>query len=191
LISLSQYNVEYKCFAPSIDVPVKNHKTSEPLNETRNTLVESARIARGEIQDLNELNVNDFDGLVFPGGYGAALNLSDWGKFGAKAQVIPLLEKIVTEFHKQSKPICAICIAPAIVAKTLGDKEVQLTIGDDKSTASEIEKTGAIHVNCSVNDYVSDRENKVITTPAYMYEAKPFEVFQGINKAIKEFVEMA
>jgi enhancing lycopene biosynthesis protein 2 len=193
LIALSEAGTQTMCFAPDQDFKVTPHYGSKSSgnSETRNTLVEAARIARGHIQNLNELHARDFDAVVFPGGFGAALNLSTWGKDGAKSKVHPEVERIIKEFHKADKPIGAICIAPTLVAKTLGKNGVTVTIGEDAATAAEIEKTGAQHARCAVTDYVSDREFKVLTTPAYMYEAQPHEVFTGIRKMIRELVEMA
>jgi enhancing lycopene biosynthesis protein 2 len=191
LISLTQAGAEYKCFAPDQEVVGTDHLTGKPSN-SRNLMHEAARICRGEIQSLEELNPQSFDAVVFPGGYGAALNLSTWGKEGSKGSVLPQVERIIREFNNQSKPIGVICIAPTLVAKVLGSKNITLTIGEDRETALEIEKTGARHENCPVADYVTDRENKVISTPAYMYgQARPHEVFQGVQGLVKELVEMA
>lgn len=190
LIALSELHTEVKCFAPSDSFPTTDHFTKKS-GEARSALHESARIARGHIEDLKALHERDFDAVVFPGGFGAATNLSDWGKVGAKAKVHSEVARVIREFHSSSKPIGAICIAPTLVAKVLGSEGVNVTIGDDMETAREIEKTGAHHVRCAVTDYVSDRDHKVLTTPAYMYEAKPHEVFTGIRKMMAELVEMA
>jgi len=191
LIALSSFDCKYQIFAPNIDITSTNHLTDSPM-ETRNILTESARIARGNIKDLNELKPEEFEALLLPGGFGAALHLCDWAKKGASCTVLPSIEKIILEFHKTSKPIGAICIAPALVAKVLGDTGVSLTIGNDKDTANEIEKTGAEHIECKVDDYITDRAHKVITTPAYMYgDAKPAEVFKGISGLVAELFEMA
>ncbi len=192
LIALTEAGVETICFAPNQEFKVTAHHGQTKSDETRNVLTESARISRGKIQDLRELREKDFDAVVFPGGFGAALNLSNWAKEGANTKVNPDVTRVITEFHKAAKPIGAACIAPTLVAKVLGTEGVNLTIGDDLATAKEIEKTGAQHVKCAVTDYVSDRDHKVLTTPAYMYgEASPFEVFTGVRKMIRELVEMA
>ncbi len=190
LITLSELGCAVKIFAPNHEMPATNHLSGESAG-SRNLLHESARIARGEVEDIKKLNVNQFDAVVFPGGYGAALNLCTWGKEGSKGSVLPEVQKVIEGFHSQNKPIGAICIAPALIAKVLGQHNVTLTIGNDKETAAEIKKTGAIHTDCKVDDFITDRENKVITTPAYMYDAQPFEVYTGIRKALKELVEMA
>ena len=192
LIALNQAGAETHCFAPNIEVPTMNHQSKQPATDSRNILQESARICRGKIQDINQLNVQDFDALAFPGGYGAAKNLSSWASEGCKAKVLPAVEKVILDFYQASKPIGAICIAPVLLAKVLGNKKVTLTIGNDKETAAEIAKTGAIHEECPVDDYITDRETKVVTTPAYMYDdAKPNDVFKGIFGLAHELVEWA
>lgn len=195
LMSLSEFGAEYKIFAPDINFQAKDHlkdHLSAQEQGMRNTLSESARIARGSISDVSSLNSNEFNGVVFPGGYGVALHLCDWGLKGAACSVNPEVERVIKEFSDSDKPIVAICISPVLVAKVLGRKNITVTIGNDPETAAEIEKTGSRHEKCAVNDYVSDREHKIITTPAYMYDhAKPHEVFSGIHGAIKELVEMA
>ncbi|AHZ86668.1 isoprenoid biosynthesis glyoxalase ElbB [Bdellovibrio bacteriovorus] len=192
LIGLHQAGAEVHCFAPDIQIPITNHINGEAQGEKRSLLTEAARIARGHIQSLDKLHAKDFDAVVFPGGYGAAKNLSNWAEKGAQCEVNPDVKRVILEFHSASKPIGALCIAPVLVAKVLGDKKVTVTIGDDAATAAEIEKTGAIHEECPVNDYITDRESKVVTTPAYMYgDAKPNEVFAGIFGLAHEIVEWA
>lgn len=192
LVSLSQNGAEYMCFAPDIEFKALNFIRNEPMPEKRNVLTEAARIARGQIQDLNNLQVSKYDALAFVGGYGAAKNLSNWAEKGSQCEVLPEVEKLIKEFHKASKPIAGLCISPVILAKVLGSEKVTVTLGDNPETISEVLKTGAQHEICPVDDYVTDREAKVITTPAYMYDAaKPHEVFKGIAGLAKELVEMA
>lgn len=191
LIALSQSGVQVTSFAPDMDFTPVDHRTQKPMTVSRNVLTEAARITRGQIHDVKTLKAADFDAVAFPGGYGAAKHLCNWAEKGAQAQVHPEIERALKDFHAASKPIAAACIAPTFVAKIFGKRGVTLTIGNDKDTAAEIEKTGAHHEDCPVDDYVTDRENKVITTPAYMYEARPHEVFRGISNLVKELVEMA
>ena len=129
---------------------------------------------------------------MFPGGTGVAYNLCNFAEKGSKAEVIPEVARVIREFHKESKPIGAICIAPTLIALTLGKLGVTVTVGQKGEAAIEIEKTGAHHEVCAVDDFVTDREHKIVTTPAYMYgEAAPHEVFKGIRLAMDELVEMA
>lgn len=191
LISLAESGADYQCFAPEKTAGSTSHIDDSDTGQ-RNILSESSRICRGQIKPLSELAEKDFDAVIFPGGYGAAMHLCDWAKKGSQCSILPEVEKTITSFHQASKPIGALCIAPVLVAKVLGTNEVTLTIGQDKETAQEIEKTGANHEVCAVDDYITDRENKVVTSPAYMYdEAKPNQVFKGISGLIKELVEMA
>lgn len=192
LISLSQNGAAYMCFAPNIEITAVNFLSDEALPEKRNAMLEAARISRSQIQDLKTLQVNDYDALAFVGGYGAAKTLSTWAEHGAQCTVLPEVEKAIRAFHKASKPIAAICIAPVLLAKVLGAEKATVTVGNGKETIAEVLKTGAQHEVCPVDDYVTDRETKIITTPAYMYDsAKPHEVFKGISGLAKELVEMA
>jgi enhancing lycopene biosynthesis protein 2 len=190
LIALSETGAQVRVFAPDLDAPAKNHLSGQ-VDGSRNTLVESARIARGHVQTLSELKARDFDGVFFPGGFGAALNLCNFAEKGAKCQVHPEAERVIREFRQADKPIGAACIAPALIAKVLGSDNISVTIGKDAATAQQIRLTGAEHIVCPVDDFITDREHKIVTTPAYMYEASPFEVFVGIRKAVREFVEMS
>lgn len=173
LIALSELDCAVQCFAP-LEV-----------------LAEAQKIARDSARSLAQLDPKQFDALVLPGGYGAAKVLSSFASEAEKASMNSDLKRIVCAFHSEQKPIGAICIAPALVALALGDRRIELTIGNDPSTAAILEKLGAIHVSCSVENYVSDRDNKVLSTPAYMLEATPSQVYNGIRKMLRELVEMA
>ena len=192
LIAIGQQGATYKVFALNKDVPETNHLTQKPTGQKRNVLQEAARIARGDIQPLENLKAQDFDALAFPGGFGAAIHLCNFAEKGSEGQIDPQVARVVQEFHHSGKPIAAICIAPAIMALALGKKGVNVTIGEDAGTASELEKTGAKHQKCAVEKYVVDHSHKVITTPAYMYgTAKPHQIFEGVSGAISELIKMA
>ncbi len=192
LVAIGQNGAEYKVFAPDREVPETNHLTQKPTGQQRNVMQEAARIARGDIQALESLKAQDFDALAFPGGFGAALHLCNFGEKGSGGTIDPEVARIVKEFHESRKPIAAICIAPAIMALALGKEGVNVTIGDDAGTATEIEKTGAKHQNCAVEKFVVDSDKKIITTPAYMYgTAKPHQIFEGVSSAITELLKMA
>jgi len=192
LIAIGQNGAQYKVFAPNKEVAETNHLTQKPTGHKRNALQEAARIARGNIQPLEDLKAQDFDALAFPGGFGAALHLCNFGEKGSGGEIDPQVIRILKEFHESRKPIAAICIAPAIMALAFGDKGVNVTIGDDAGTAAEIEKTGAKHQNCAVEKFVVDQSNKIITTPAYMYgSAQPHQIFAGVSGAIAELIKLA
>jgi len=93
MIALSANNVKFQCFAPNKDQhEVINHLTGEKTTEKRNMLVESARIARGEVKDLAELKVEEFHGVVLPGGFGVAKNLSNYASAKDKFTIDPTVE---------------------------------------------------------------------------------------------------
>jgi enhancing lycopene biosynthesis protein 2 len=190
LIALSNKNAQIHAFAPNQPFNSFNHLDGS-INGERNILEEAARIMRGQVQDIIKLDPKAFDALVIPGGYGAALHLSNWAEKGHQCRVLPEVEKAILEFHKLQSPIGAICIAPALVARVLGSLSVSVTVGNDIETIDEIIKTGAVHEICNVDDFITDRENKVITTPAYMYDATPAQVFKGISGLVNELYEMA
>jgi enhancing lycopene biosynthesis protein 2 len=192
LVAIGQNGAEYRIFAPNKDVPETNHLTNKATGQTRNVMQEAARIARGDIQPLESLKSQDFDALAFPGGFGAALHLCNFAEKGSSGDIDPQVKRVVNEFHDSGKPIAAVCISPAIMALAFGNKGVNITIGDDKGTASELEKTGAKHSNCDVERFVVDTANKIITSPAYMDgTAKPHQIFSGVSGAIKELIKMA
>lgn len=193
LYFLDKYGAEIICAAPDKNQAcVVNHLTGETTSEKRNMLVEAARIARGNIRKLTELRADEVDGALIPGGYGTALNLCDFAKAGDKCEVDPDLSRFLRALHSQKKPIAALCIAPAIIARLFGpDHNVSLTIGTDSGTASKLQKMGARHINKPVDDIAYDEKNKVITTPCYMLARSIKEVGAGAEKAVKKLLEVA
>jgi len=192
LLAIDQAGAEAVCMAPDTELAEVNHCSMEPTGAKRKVLVESARIARGNIKDIKQVTAGELDALIFPGGFGAALNLCDFGQKGAAASVNPEVARLVREVHAAQKPIGAICIAPALIAAILGEGAAPtLTIGSDAGTAAEIEKTGAKHQNCAVTEFVVDSANKIVTTPAYMLGTRISEVAQGITRCVNEVVKLA
>jgi enhancing lycopene biosynthesis protein 2 len=191
LLAIDRNGAKAVCIAPDMELSEVNHLKMEETGAKRNVLVESARIARGEISDIKGVSASDLDAIVFPGGFGAAKNLCSFAAEGAKGSVQPDVLRLVREMAAAKKPICAICIAPTLVALALGkDLSPQLTIGTDQGTAQALEATGSRHVNCAVNDCVIDRENLIVTTPAYMLAGRISEAADGIEKAIKATLEL-
>jgi enhancing lycopene biosynthesis protein 2 len=192
LLALDRAGAEVHCFAPDVDQrKVVNHLTGEETQERRNVLIESARIARGEIADVAQARAADLDALILPGGFGAALNLCDFAVKGPDCTVQPDVARLVKAVHDAGKPIGAICIAPALIAKVLGDDRVKVTIGTDPGTAQAIEAMGAVHESCPVEQMVVDPERKVVTTPAYMLGPGPKDVAAGIERCVAEVLAMA
>jgi len=189
LLAIAKQNAEYQIFAPDMEQHhVINHLNGEEMKEKRNVLVESARIARGEIKDLAAFEEKDFDAIVFPGGFGAAKNLSDFAFKGNKCSVHPQVEKAVKAMYDAKKPIGALCISPAIIARVL--KTVDVTIGQDEATAKTIEKMGAKHINTLQTDVVVDKINKVVTTPCYMLDANIVQIAEGAENLVKAILDI-
>ena len=189
LWAIHKHGAEYQCFAPDIDQHhVLNFITNQEMAEKRNVLVESARIARGAIMDLKAYKVNDFDGLVMPGGLGVAKNLSTFAFEGADCTVNEDVVRAVKETAAQNKPIGALCIAPAIIAKILGDVEV--TIGQDPGTEAASVKMGASHQQTTHGEIVVDRQHKIVTTPCYMLDARVNQIGEGAENLVIALLEM-
>jgi enhancing lycopene biosynthesis protein 2 len=190
LLRLDQRGAEVQCFAPNIPQRhVVNHVTGEEMPEARNVLVESARIARGAIQDIREANVNDFDALIIPGGFGSAKNLSDFASQGSACRVESQLLTLAEAFATAGKPVGLICITPALAAKIYGPG-VTCTIGNDPDTAAAIVKMGGLHEECEVTEIVEDTARKLVTTPAYMTAKSISEAAAGINKLVDRVLEL-
>ncbi|MBN2644983.1 MAG: isoprenoid biosynthesis glyoxalase ElbB [Desulfuromonadaceae bacterium] len=194
LLALDRAGAEICCVAPNgPQMHVVNHLTGEVSEgESRNILVEAARIARGKIADLVGVSAADFDAIVIPGGFGAAKNLCDFAVKGPDCCVHPEVARLIREMVVAGKPVGAICIAPALLAAILGEdqKSPEVTIGTDSGTAAALTAMGAKHVNCAVDDCVVDRRLKLVTTPAYMLAGSIAEAAQGIEKAIKTLLEL-
>ena len=191
LLALDRAGAEIIMMAPNIpQMHVVNHLTGEAAEgETRNVLVESARIARGNVKDMKDVKGDDLDALIFPGGFGAAKNLSNFATKGTGMQVDPEVDRLFKEMFAK-KPIGLICISPAIAAKSGGDKGVKLTIGTDKDTGAALETMGAQHIDKPVTDIVVDEENKIVTTPAYMLGPRISDVATGIEKLVDQVLKM-
>ena len=189
LYSIVKNGATYEIFAPNIEQHhVVNHITGEEMPEKRNVLIESARIARGKINDLASFSASDFDALILPGGFGAAKNLSSFAFDGADCKINLDVEKAIRAMIDQKKPIGALCIAPVIIAKLLG--KVELTIGQDKGTAEAVKKMGATHMETTHGEVVIDKKNKIVTTPCYMLDANIAQIGDGANIAVKTILDL-
>ena len=190
LLRLDQRGAQVECFAPDVaQLHVINHLTGEEMPESRNVLVESARIARGAVKDIGQANAADFDALIVPGGFGAAKNLSNFAVEGAGCSINPQVLALAEAFAEAGKPVGLICISPALAAKIYGPG-VTCTIGNDAETAAALDKMGATHIECTVEDIVEDPARKLVSTPAYMLGKNISEVASGINKLVDRVLEL-
>jgi len=193
LLALDRHGAEAVMCAPDIpQMHVVNHLTGEvEEGAERNVLVESARIARGAVRDVATVDAAELDALILPGGFGAAKNLCDFAVKGAGCDVDPGVAALVRAVHEQGKPVAAVCIAPALIAKVLGDEGPELTIGNDADTAGALEAMGAAHVACPVTEFVVDQERKLVSSPAYMLANNISEAAEGIERTVATLLEMA
>jgi enhancing lycopene biosynthesis protein 2 len=191
LLAVNRAGAQAVCFAP--DKPqlhVINHLSGDEMLEKRNVLVESARIARGNIQPLSLADADRLDALIVPGGFGAAKNLSNFANEGAECRVDENLCELTREMYKAHKPIGFICISPALLPKII-DQPVRLTIGNDPDLGEVIDAMGGEPVVCPADDIVVDLENKIVTTPAYMLAGSIGEVAKGIDKLVSRVLDLA
>jgi enhancing lycopene biosynthesis protein 2 len=189
LWAIHKHGAEYQCFAP--DIPqhhVLNFITGQEMPESRNVLIESARIARGNIKNLKDYEPMDYDGLIMPGGLGVAKNLSTFAFEGPDCSVNEDVIRAVQETAAQKKPIGALCIAPAIVAKILGN--ITVTIGQDTGTEAALIKMGATHEETTHGEITIDKEHRIVTTPCYMLDARVDQIGTGAENLVRALLEM-
>lgn len=188
LYALAKNNCIYDIFAPNTDqYHVINHLNGQPTDEKRNILIESARIARGKINDLANFDAKNYDALIFPGGFGVAKNLCDFAFKGENAIVNKDVENAIIQMHKLRKPIGGLCISPALLTLVL--KNIDVTIGNDNQTASVLEKIGAKHVETNHSEVVVDKENLIFSTPCYMLNANIVDIANGADNIVKEMIK--
>lgn len=190
LLALERLGAAYQCFAPDVEqAHVINHLSGDVAEgERRNVLVEAARIARGEIKPLSAFDAGDFDAIALPGGFGAAKNLSTFAFDGAACQVNPDLERALKDMVAAGKPIAALCITPAIVARVLDGATV--TIGSDQGVADAIAAMGATHTEATHGEVVIDQRYKLVTTPCYMLNATVSQIADGAHNAMEAMLKL-
>jgi len=189
LWAIHKNGADFQCYAPDIKQHhVLNHMTGQEMNEKRNVLIESARIARGKIASLATFSPESADALIIPGGFGAAKNLSSYAFDGAKCTVNNDVATAIKAMHTAGKPIGALCIAPVIIAKVLGD--VTLTIGQDPGTADNLAAMGARHQPTLQGEIVVDRERKIVSTPCYMLNSRLDQIAEGADKLVLAMLDL-
>lgn len=192
LLAIDKMGAQYQCFAPNQpQLDVVNHLTGETaVGETRNMLEEAARIPHEPVLSIEEFDAQDFDALIFPGGFGAAKNLSSFAKDGVNAMVIPVVSSVIEAMLQMNKPIGFICIAPTMIP-LFYPAGVKMTIGHDKDTAKVVAQMGAEHIDCLATNIVADDRYKVVSTPAYMVAKKVHEAAEGIEKLVEKLNDWA
>jgi len=201
LLAIDAHKAKALCFAPNINQHhVVNHLTGDEMPETRNTLVEAARIARGDIKSLDQFNADELDALVIPGGFGAAKNLTKWAFSGPEGEIHPQVQKAIANMVKANKPVCGLCMGPTVIAKALEHNVpgIHVTVGtssekspyDIAAISQGVNATGAVAEMKTVREVCIDKKNKIVTAPCYMMEASIVEVKQNIDQAINELFKL-
>lgn len=196
LLAIDKAGADYQCFAPNTwQARTIDHFTGHAVaiagdEDNRNVLAESARIARGEIKDLKEFKAAEFDGIIFPGGFGAALNLSDFAVKGAECEINQEVKRAVEESFKAGIVIGAMCIAPTVIARILGKHHIKMTIGNDVKVADGLKKMGAVHENKAASEVSVDEENKIVTTPCYMLASSIKDIAVGTENLVNEMIDL-
>lgn len=189
MLALDQAGVSYQCMAPNIEqMHVINHLTGEEMPESRNVLVEAARLARGEVIDLAEAKPEDYAGIIFPGGFGVAKNLSNFAVAGAEMMLDPVVAQFARAVHDKNKVIGLVCIAPTMAPLLFGEG-TKCTIGNDADTAAAINAMGGTHQECTVDACVIDEAKNIVTTPAYMLAGRISEAAAGINQLVAAVIK--
>ena len=189
LWAIHKHGADFQCYAPDKDQHhVLNHLNGAEMAERRNVLIEAARIARGKIKDIALFKADDHDALIIPGGFGAAKNLCDFAFAGEHCRVDSGVAAAVQAMHALGKPLGALCIAPVILARLLPG--VQLTIGQDQQTADHVTAMGAVHHQTGHGEIIVDTDQKVVTTPCYMLDARVDQIGEGADKLVGAILAM-
>lgn len=188
LLAIARNGGTYQIFAPNVmQHHVVNHLTGEEMNESRNVLIEAARIARGKIKALIDYRAADFDALIFPGGFGVAKNLCSYAFDGTDMKIDRVVERSIRETHEAGKPIGALCISPVLITKVLGTVEV--TIGNDQKTSDDIVRMGGRHTNKGNGEVVIDKKNRIVTSPCYMLNASVADIADGAEITVRSLIK--
>ncbi|EGR0169886.1 isoprenoid biosynthesis glyoxalase ElbB [Vibrio alginolyticus] len=191
LYAIEKAGANWHCFAPNIDqLHVINHLTGDEMDETRNVLIESARIARGNIDDVAKLNVDEYDALLLPGGFGAAKNLTDFAVSGAECSINTHVAQACRAFANAKKPAGYLCISPVIIPM-IYEQGVKGTVGNDEAVSIAFNQLGGEHTTCPVEDIVFDEKHLVLSTPAYMLAENISQAASGIEKLVSKLIKIA
>ena len=196
MLAIEQSGCTYQCFAPNTwQARTIDHFTGHAVaiagdEDNRNVLAESARIARGNVKDIAEFKAKDYDAIVFPGGFGAALNWSDFAVKGAECDVNVEIRRALEESYKEGIVIGAMCIAPVVVAKVLGKEGIHLTVGNDKKVAAGLSKMGAVAEEKRATEVCVDAKHKIVTTPCYMLATSLPEIYDATRNLVDEMLEL-
>ena len=195
LLAIDEMGDEAVCIAVDANQHhVINHISGEELPETRNMLIEAARISRGKIHNIRAIQPVDIDALVIPGGFGSAKNFSSWAFHGADGTILPEVKLLIVNLINVGKPIAALCVSPVVLALAMKNNSIPLTlsIGSTKEDSpydildfqEGIKQTGAAIQDKNVREILIDHENKIVCAPGSMMDASIVDVRLNVQSAL-------
>jgi enhancing lycopene biosynthesis protein 2 len=189
-LALDKYGIDYTAIAPDkLQFDVINHMTEKEQNEGRNILIESARIGRGRIKNLKMAMDEELDALILPGGLGVFKNLSDYIIKRENFKVDESVKELICKFYKAKKPVLGICGSVILIPKSLEGMGKRIKIATTNNAYENLLASLNCELqNCKANEIVFDKENKVISTPAFLASQNMNEVYEGIDRMIKKLI---
>lgn len=201
MLSVAELGHEYQCI--SIDKPqhhVVNHLTGEEMSESRNMMVEAARIARGNIISIDQVKLDELDGLIIPGGFGSAKNFTTWAFNGPEGNILPEVKLLLVNMMNIGKPILALCVSPVVVAKALegSSSQARLTLGSTQEASpysiidfhAGLQQTGMQTAEKTIREIEIDTENRIISAPCYMMDATIVEIKKNITQGVEALLNL-
>ena len=155
-VALDKYGCDYTPVAEDVSIQSVNHLTEE-MAEKRNILIEAARIGRGRIKDVREIDFAEYDALIIPGGIGLLNNYRDSN----------VIKTCVSHFISEKKPVAAMCAGIDFLRRFYGSNLL----------AREMEELTA-------EKFCFDAENNVYYTPAFRKTNNSYTALLGVDSMI-------
>lgn len=140
-------------------------------------------------QPYNEVNADDFDALLLPGGHDKTVK--DYLES-------PILQQLVVKFFNQSKPVAAVCHGVLVAARSIDPATKQSVIYDYQTTALlKSQEMAGYHLTCLwLGDYyltypettVEEEVKACLKSPSNFYQGK-FALFRDTpDKLARGFI---
>lgn len=191
ILALEKHGVEWQGVALNKEqkqIVNHLHQSVDAKASPRNILEESARITRGNVIDLADADSDNYDAVIFPGGFGAAKNIMDFAFVGDDSYQMD--EDVLTfarAFYLSDKPAGYICIAPLMIP-LIYPEGTKATVGTDENITAVLEKKGAEAITMDATQICVDESVKLVSTPAYMCAKNILEASEGIEKLVEKVV---
>jgi enhancing lycopene biosynthesis protein 2 len=201
LLAIQEAGAEAICLSLNANQHhVVNHLTGEVMPESRNMMVEAARIARGSVHEVSSYDISQLDAVVIPGGFGSAKNFTTWAFDGPDGTILPEIQEFIKKCISDKKPIAALCVSPVVLALALQHSDVQptMTLGTDKEKSpydisafsGGLTQTGVQAEMKTIHEISVDQNLKIVSAPCYMMDATIVEIRNNIQQAVKALIEL-